>query len=240
MSTRIPTLRSKEPSLKWNPDPRSRIHEIPQVDRPREKLFAKGPAALSDVELLALVLGSGTRSGGVLEVATRVLAACDDRLDAIEAAALLRIPGLGRARSAALAAALELARRHLGRGRPTIRSASDALPYLQSIRAEKQEQFACLSLNGAGEVLATRVVTVGLLDTNQVHPREVFADPIADRAASILVAHNHPSGTLAASAEDLALTERLAAAGRLLGIPLLDHLILTADGHLSLKSQGVL
>jgi len=99
MSTRIPTLRSKEPSLKWNPDPRSRIHEIPQVDRPREKLFAKGPAALSDVELLALVLGSGTRSGGVLEVATRVLAACDDRLDAIEAAALLRIPGLGRARA---------------------------------------------------------------------------------------------------------------------------------------------
>lgn len=96
----------------------------------------------------------------------------------------------------------------------------------------------CLSLTGAHEVIETRVVTVGLLDSNQVHPREVFADPIADRAACVLLAHNHPSGTLEASPEDLALTRRLVKAGDLLGIRVLDHLIVTRDGHLSLKERG--
>ena len=125
------------------------------------------------------------------------------------------------------------------RGGPR-RDAADALPYLMGIRKERQEHFVCLSLNGANEVLASRVVTVGLLNSNQVHPREVFADPITDRAASILCAHNHPSGTLEASPEDLAITRRLVSAGEVLGIRLLDHLIVTGDGFLSMKQQGLL
>jgi len=119
-----------------------------------------------------------------------------------------------------------------------IRDAGDAVPYFEAIRTMPQEVFAVMSLDGANHPIRTRWVTVGLLDTNQVHPREVFADPISDRAASILVAHNHPSGTLEASPEDVALTQRLAKCGELLGIRILDHLIVTASGFLSLRQRG--
>ena len=119
-----------------------------------------------------------------------------------------------------------------------IREASDAIPHFEAIRTMPQEVFAVMSLNGANKPIKTRWVTVGLLDCNQVHPREVFADPLMDRAASIIVAHNHPSGTLEPSPEDLALTKRLQQASRLLGINLLDHLIVTSSGFISLKQQG--
>ena len=122
-------------------------------------------------------------------------------------------------------------------GKP-IRDAEDAVPYFASIQAMNQEVFAVMSLNGANEPIKTRWVTVGLLDSNQVHPREVFADPIMDRAASIIVAHNHPSGTLEASPEDLAITKRLQKAGEVLGIKVLDHLILTTTGLMSFKQKG--
>ena len=116
--------------------------------------------------------------------------------------------------------------------------AEDASPHFASIQAMPQEVFAVMSLNGANEPIKTRWITVGLLDCNQVHPREVFADPLMDRAASIIMAHNHPSGTLEPSPEDLALTKRLQRAGELLGIKVLDHLIISAAGFISLKQQG--
>ncbi len=122
-------------------------------------------------------------------------------------------------------------------GKP-IRDAEDALPHFVSIQAMPQEVFAVMSLNGANEPIKTRWITVGLLDCNQVHPREVFADPLTDRAASIIVAHNHPSGTLEPSPEDLAITKRLQKAGEVLGIKVLDHLIVTTAGLISLKQQG--
>ena len=121
-----------------------------------------------------------------------------------------------------------------------IREAGDAVPHFEAIRSMPQEVFAVMSLDGANHPIRTRWVTVGLLDSNQVHPREVFADPISDRAASILVAHNHPSGTLEASPEDVALTKRLVKAGELLGIRVLDHVIVTASGFLSLRQKGVM
>jgi DNA repair protein RadC len=233
--------RLSEPSLtRWNPDDVPRIRQLPRVDRPREKLVSRGAEALSDVELLAVLLGAGTRRLGVLELATRILAALGPEPEALDVPALEAIPGVGRAKACQIVAALEFAKRHLQRPRVTIEHPSDALPYLQSIRDKKQEHFVCLSLTGANEVIASRVVTVGLLDTNQVHPREVFADPIADRAASVLLAHNHPSGTLEASPEDLALTRRLKQAGHLLGIRVLDHVIVTRDGFLSLQHRGLL
>ena len=119
-----------------------------------------------------------------------------------------------------------------------IREAADAVPHFEAIRSMPQEVFAVMSLDGANHPIRTRWVTIGLLDCNQVHPREVFADVIADRAAAVIFAHNHPSGTLEASAEDVALTRRLVKAGELLGIRVLDHLIVTAKGFLSLKQQG--
>jgi DNA repair protein RadC len=119
-----------------------------------------------------------------------------------------------------------------------VNSAQDAVRHFASIREMAQEVFAVMSLNGANKPIKVRWTTVGLLDSNQVHPREVFADPLTDRAAAIIVAHNHPSGTLQPSAEDIALTQRLQRAGELLGIRILDHLIVTRDGFISLKQAG--
>lgn len=227
-----------EPFHLWDPKKRHRIQDLPDADRPREKLLRRGVASLSDVELLAVLLGSGTRRTSVLDLASRILRTLDGHIDSGNLAELQSIAGVGKAKACQIEAALELARRHISKGRHVVREAADAIPYLQSIRGKKQEHFVCVSLNGANEVIESRIVTVGLLDTNQVHPREVFSDPIADRAAAVLVAHNHPSGTLEPSPEDLALTRRIVKAGELLGIRVLDHLIVTENGFLSLKEAG--
>jgi len=208
------------------------------VERPREKLAARGPAALSDVELLAVLLGSGSRHRSVLDLAAEVLRHADGNLAGETVNSLIKIDGIGRARACQIVAAIELARRQADKPRPVVRSVEDVLPYLRDIRRQRQEYFVCLSLNGANEVLESRTVTIGLLDTNQVHPREVFSDPITDRAASVILAHNHPSGTLRPSPEDCALTKRLVRAGELLGIRVLDHIIVTEEGYLSMKQAG--
>lgn len=119
-----------------------------------------------------------------------------------------------------------------------IRCARDAAPWFASLQAMPQEVFAVMSLAASGRPICTRWITVGLLDSNQVHPREVFADPLMDRAASVILGHNHPSGTLEPSPEDLGLTYRLMKAGELLGITVLDHLILGSGTFASLKEQG--
>jgi len=123
-----------------------------------------------------------------------------------------------------------------------IRDAEDTLSCFEVIRSLKQEAFAVLSLNGANKPNSpARIVTLGLLDSNQVHPREVFADVIVDRAAAIILAHNHPSGRLEASPEDIAMTKRLVKAGEILGIRVLDHIILAPNGkHLSMKANGLM
>ncbi|MBE0634628.1 DNA repair protein RadC [Candidatus Bipolaricaulota bacterium] len=223
---------------RWTP--KTRVSDLSSADRPREKLLSKGEAALSDAELLAVLLGSGNKRLGVLDLSVQILESLSGKLANATAEALLRVKGVGKAKACQVVAAMELGRRHLSAQRTIIHDAQDALPYLMSIRRERQEHFVCLSLNGANEVLASRTVTVGLLDSNQVHPREVFADPITDRAASILCAHNHPSGTLEASPEDIAITRRLVNAGEVLGIRVLDHLIVTRDGFLSMKQAGFL
>ncbi len=216
------------------------IKDLPEFDRPREKLLSKGPMALSDSELLAILIGSGMKGTNALSLATKILRKVDLRSDHLNVGALEEIPGVGPAKAARIVAAYELVRRRMQREGAHVREAKDVLPFVQQIRDKQQEYFVCLSLNGANEVIENRVVTVGLLDSNQVHPREVYADPLTDRAASIIVAHNHPSGTLEASPEDIALTDRLARAGKLLGIPLLDHIIVTKRGYVSLKQAGYL
>ncbi len=218
--------------IKWN------LERLAEVDRPREKLRLKGSRALSDVELISVILGSGVHGHGVMKVARDVLRIFVSRCGEPTLEELKVVPGVGEARAAQLVAGLELSRRFLTKGRPRITSPDDVLPHVRAIASKKQEYFLCVSLNGAHEVIECRTVTVGLLDSNQVHPREVFADPIADRAAAVIFAHNHPSGTLEASAEDIALTQRLCRAGHLLGIRVLDHLIVTRDGFVSLHALG--
>lgn len=209
-------------------------------DRPRERLQRNGVDSLTDQELITILLGSGTRGLAVHAVAGEVLAALNRHHDKLTLDRLMLIRGIGSARAAALLAALELARRrYLPRG-TVIRSAADVVPLLAPWAGARQEHFITVTLNGAHEVLHTRVVTIGLVNTSQVHPREVFADAITDRACAIILAHNHPSGNLTPSSADRLVTQQLFDAGLLLGIPVLDHIIVSTRGHFSFEESALL
>ena len=148
--------------------------------------------------------------------------------------------GMGDTKAGTVIAALELGRRYSGQQQSRIKTAADVYPLVRHYADRKQEQFICVSLNGAHEVIAIRVVSVGILNRTIVHPREVFSDPLSDRAAAIIVCHNHPSGMLEPSDEDRNITRRLAEAGDILGITLLDHLILSPrGGYFSFLESGL-
>jgi DNA repair protein RadC len=135
-------------------------------------------------------------------------------------------------------AAFEFARRRASRENVVVEAAEDILPLVLDIVDKKQEYLVCITLNGANEVIEKRVITVGLLNKNQIHPREVFADAISDRAASVILAHNHPSGVVEPSSDDIVSTKQLADSGKMIGIEVLDHVIVTRNGYLSLKETG--
>lgn len=215
-----------------------RIKDLPEFERPREKLRARGPQALSDAELLAVLIHTGTKGRSAIQLASALLREAGPNLGRWGLAELTRFPGVGEAKACQILAALELARRHFQRGPGRIEKPEDALPYFASIRDRKQEHFLTLTLNGAHEAIECRVVTVGLLTSSLVHPREVFADAIADRAAAVIFAHNHPSGNPEPSGDDLALTRQLVEAGKILGIEVLDHLIVTKTAYTSLRERG--
>ncbi len=199
-------------------------------DRPREKLACYGTARLSDLELLMAIIGSGNARADVGKIAREVLKILRQKGGDVLYDDLRSVVGLGEAKIPVILASLELARRYLLDGdQPIIDSPEKAVELLADIRDKKQEYFVCLTLDGAHRLIAKRVVTIGTLTASLVHPREVFADAIADRAASIIVAHNHPSGSLEASQADREVTNRLRQAGELLGIGLVDHIIITKD-----------
>lgn len=210
-----------------------KISEIPKLERPREKLRDKGPKALSDIELMAILLGSGTKENDVMTVAGRILKVLDQCNDGAGIDELQKIEGVGPVKATVIAAALEFARRRISPEGTKITFPVDVLPLVTHMADRKQEHFISISLSGANEVLATRVVSVGLVNKTQVHPREVFADPITDRAAAIIVAHNHPAGSLYPSKEDASVTKQLKEAGETLGIRLIDHIIFNQKGYYS-------
>jgi len=210
-----------------------RITDIPKLDRPREKLQKKGAEALSDLELMAILVGRGTQGHDVMSVAKRILNVLDSGDEKPNLKELQRIEGVGPAKATLIAAALEFARRRIRPEGLKISFPPDALPLIQHYADRKQEHFICISVNGANEVITSRVVSVGLVNKTQVHPREVFADPITDRASAIIVAHNHPSSGLRPSKEDIEITKQLKSAGETLGIKLLDHIIFNHKGYYS-------
>ena len=214
-----------------------KIKNIPEFNRPREKLAEKGPEALSDIELLALILGTGIKGKDVFYVARSILQRIDKTKEKVNIQTLRDIEGIGFAKACQIIASLEFARRRFFQEGVVIQKAEDVLPLISFIKEKKQEYFLCLSLNGANEVIGNRVVTVGILNANHVHPREVFVDAITDRAASIILAHNHPSGVLEPSVDDISTTRKLIEAGKILGISVLDHIIITKKGYLSLKEK---
>jgi DNA repair protein RadC len=210
-----------------------KISDIPNQERPREKLLEKGAEALSDLELMAVLVGRGTEGHDVLSVAERILKTLDASHGKVNLEDLRKIEGVGPAKATLIAAALEFSRRRIRPEGMKISFPPDVLPLIQHYADRKQEHFLCVSLNGANEVIAARVVSVGLVNKTQVHPREVFAEPITDRAAAVIVAHNHPAGNLMPSKEDREITKKLLAAGEVLGIRLLDHIIFNRKGYYS-------
>lgn len=216
------------------------IKDMPEHDRPREKLKERGPAALTDEELVTAILGMGTAGVDVRTIAKQVARLIREHKDALKLDHLLQVPGMGLAKAAQILSAFELARRHLLKEPVRIATAEDVLPLIADIAGKPQEYFVCLSLNGANELIEKRVITIGLLDNSPVHPREVFADAIADRAAAVIFAHNHPSGDPNPSEADVRMHKQLAEAGQILGLRILDHVIVTQKGHFSFQTSGLL
>ncbi len=207
---------------------------------PRERLLDSGPHALSDRELLAVVLGSGHAGCNVHNLAAQVLRVLEQNSYETSPQTLMQVGGVGPAKATQLAAAIEFCRRVLAPRNYRIREPADAVPLLQHYADRKQEHFVTISLNGAHEVNAVRIVSIGLVNRTLVHPREVYAEALKDRAAAVIVAHNHPSGNVEPSGEDRAVTETLTEAGNILGIRLLDHIIFSPRSYYSFRERDEL
>jgi DNA repair protein RadC len=215
-------------------------YELPLEMKPREKLENSGPASLSDKELLAIVLNTGIHGKNVFELADDLLGLLDKNKDIPLTKEISLLPGMGQSKACAVAAMLEFGRRRYGSFSAQIKSPADIFTLVRHYADRKQERFISLSLNGAHEVLAVRIVTIGLVNKTIVHPREVFADLIQDRAAAFCVAHNHPSGQLEGSPEDIEITVRLEAVAQILGLHFVDHVIFSENAWWSFRQNGKL
>ena len=216
------------------------ITQLENIDKPREKLIKKGANALKDYELLAILLGSGVQGKDVISLSNEIIKLFEDDFENLNLEKLLSIHGLGLAKASQILSSIELSRRYLIKQNKKITSAKDVYEELKEYHNKKQEYFLALYLDGANHLIQTKIITIGILNQSLVHPREVFSYAIEKRCASIIVAHNHPSGIVEASNEDINVTKRLKESGKILWIELLDHLIITNDGFVSLKEEGVL
>jgi len=232
--------RVREAQPGWEP---RRVLDLPSEDRPRERLARHGAGALSNRELLAVVLGTGTRRASALDVAASLLESGLRGLAGRSVAELESERGLGRAKAARVAATLELGARLASEGRtaPAFRTAAESARYLlPRYGARPVETFGILALDVRHRLKREAVISVGCLTSSLVHPREVFQEAVVARAAALVLFHNHPSGDPEPSGEDVALTRRLSSAGTLMGIEVLDHLVLGAGRFVSLKERGLL
>jgi len=222
------------------------IKDLPPDERPRERLVKYGPEALSNAELLAIILRVGTHECSAIGLAEHMLGQFDG-LKGIATASvegLSQIKGLGTAKAAQIKAMVELGKRlaaSVGHSRPTIRSPQDAVDLLMpELRDEPQERFKAVFLNNKNEVLKIRTITVGGLNASVITPRELFREAISANSAAVIVAHNHPSGDPTPSQEDISVTKRLCQAGQMIGIDVLDHLIIGEGRWVSLKERGLM
>lgn len=207
----------------------------------RERILKKGARNLSDRELIALLLRTGTRDSSLLKISQRVLECIDKKNIEEMEKELRKLKGLGDSKISTVMAAFELGRRYYSQTHEKITEPSKILPYLKHYATRKTENFICVSLSGANEIINIRVISTGTLTSTLVHPREVFADVIVDRAASVIFAHNHPSGNVEPSSEDIELTYRLVDVADILGIEVLDHIIFSQrDNFVSLAELGIM
>ncbi len=217
-----------------------KLLDLPSVDRPREKMLKYGPDKLSNSELLALLLRTGTKNLNVVELAESILRSFSGKglVDA-PVSELAQVYGLGEAKACEIVACFELGKRLLKDKKAVLlMKPEDVARELRDIAVLKKEHLVIFYLDPRLQQIKREIVSIGLLDTSLVHPREVFESAILHTASSLIVAHNHPSGDLIPSANDLAVTERLVRAGHVLGIEVLDHVIVTADSFVSIKESG--
>lgn len=217
------------------------IKNLEAIDKPREKLQKQGLSALKDYELMAIILGSGVKGKDVISLSKELIKLFEKDFENLDLKKLLNVHGLGTAKACQIVSAIELSQRYLIQNQNTkITSSQDVYLELKPYKNKQQEYFLCLYLDGANNLLETKVITIGILNQSLVHPREVFSYAIEKRCASIIVAHNHPSAILKPSSEDINITKRLKESGKILGIELLDHIIFTKDGFYSFQEEGVL
>lgn len=224
-----------------------RLSDVRTPDRPRERLYAHGPSSLTPVELLAILIGTGTSRGDALEVARGVLGLGGGSLRELARrpiGELVGVTGIGRAKAAQVVAALELGRRMAGeasRARFEVRSPADVHRWCRpGLRDLVVEEFHLLALDAQNRITRDLLITRGILNSSLVHPREVFRAAIAEAAAGIVVVHNHPSGSATPSQDDRSVTRQLVDAGRLIDIPVYDHVIVAGDGYFSFAEAGLL
>nr|VFK26906.1 MAG: DNA repair protein RadC [Candidatus Kentron sp. MB]VFK31164.1 MAG: DNA repair protein RadC [Candidatus Kentron sp. MB]VFK75371.1 MAG: DNA repair protein RadC [Candidatus Kentron sp. MB] len=215
-----------------------RFNDIPESERPRERLLLKSAMALSDQDLLAILLGRGIPGADVMTLAGRLVKVIDEKGLDIQARDLTQFNGIGDAKATLILAAIEFVRRRIKPEGIKISHPSDIVPHIRHYADRKQEHFLCATVNGANEVINIRVVSIGLVDRTLAHPREVFAGPISDRAVAVILAHNHPMGPLEPSSADMDITQRMKQAGEVMGIAVLDHVIFNRTDHFSLLDQG--
>jgi DNA repair protein RadC len=217
-----------------------KIKNIPKFDRPREKMQKKDVKALSNLELLAVLLGSGVKGKDVFEVAKDILKLVEKDFENLTLNKLKSVEGIGLAKASQIIAAIEFSKRFLLKEGIKIRHAEDIVKLVEELKNKKQEYFLTFTLDGANNLIQKRTVFIGTLNQSLVHPREVFADAITDRAAGIIFVHNHPSGNVEPSKEDISITKKLIEAGKIIGINVIDHIIVGKSEFYSFKERGLL
>lgn len=228
----------------WAPRRVPRLADTLEADRPREKLLTRGPSVLSDAELLAVLIGSGTRARDALAIAAEVqshMGLPGSPPPPLED--LASVTGVGTRRAAAILAALELGRRRAlspETDPPAISGPSDVFILAREIRERRREHFLVFYLDARHRVQHAEVISIGTLNASIVHPREVYSPAISRPAASVVLCHNHPSGETTPSDDDVAITRRLVQAGELLGIPVLDHVVVSRTGWASFREARLM
>jgi DNA repair protein RadC len=215
-----------------------KMDDVPPFDRPREKMIRKGARSLSTLELVAAILGKGVKGKGVFEVASEIVKFSEKNFERLSIEKLKNINGVGKAKACQIMAAIEFSRRFLIQEGIQIRTDRDVFQLVSEMAEKKQEYFLTLTVDGANNLIQKRIVFIGTLNQSLVHPREIFADAIVDRAAGIILVHNHPSGKSTPSQEDFKVTDRLLKAGKIIGIEILDHIIVGKNGYYSFQKNG--
>ncbi len=222
------------------------IKKLPENLRPRERLFREGPEGLTVIELLAILMGTGTNAMSAIDLAALLLTKSGGLLGLAESSVeeLCLIKGLGPAKVAQLKAAIELGRRlsaEVAGPRQVIKSPMDVYNLLkEKMRYCDREHFVAVFLNTKHYVITVETVSVGSLNSSLVHPRELFKNSIKRSAAALILAHNHPSGDPTPSVEDIEITRRLGEVGNIIGIQVLDHIVIGENTFISLKDQGII